>query len=195
MIWSYTITTILLQQILISTVDLNRSEPGGFFCACKVTAFFPSEWVIHNVMLRFSMQRPLCFCTTFPLKMLLQHTGSNKWKHPVGGLWKDCLQEEKKRLLSLLIMCTLRASDKPTSQDGSEKVERNARVYQHSQRCCRSETGTHTHWLTHTSETHIKSRLLATAKGCKHKAPQQGPPRLQNRSFLCLFNGRTVSVC
>ncbi len=74
----------------------------------------------------------------------------------------------------------LRASDKPTSQDGCEKVERNARVYP----SCRSETGTHTDSCT--SETHIKSRLLAAAKGYKHKPPQLGPPRLQT-SFLCSF--------
>lgn len=90
------------------------------------------------------------------------------------------LQEKDTRLLSLLIMCMLRASDKPTSQDGCEKVERNARVYQ----SCRSETGTHTDSCT--SETHIKSRLLAAAKGYKHKPPQRGPPRLQT-VFLCSF--------
>lgn len=88
--------------------------------------------VIYSRMLIDSMQSPLCFLSTSTVKMRLLHTESNKWKHPVGGLWMACLKERREkrkdwRLCSLLIMCTLRASDKPTSQDGCEKVERNAR--------------------------------------------------------------------
>lgn len=102
---------------------------------------------------------------------------------PAGGKKKKKAKKkeiEDTRWLSVLVTCMLRASDKPTSQDGCEKVERNARVYP----SCRSETGTHTDSCT--SETHIKSRLLAAAKGYKHKPPQLGPPRLQT-SFLCSF--------
>lgn len=70
-----------------------------------------------------------------------------------------CIRKGDVRLLSLLIMCMLRVSNKPTSQDRSEKVERNARAGKAT--TGDQETGTHT--LTHA---HTSKVLLATAKGC-----------------------------
>lgn len=71
----------------------------------------------------------------------------------------------------------LKASDKPTSQDGCEKVERNAQSLPAQPELQITNWCTHTD--SYTSEAHIKSTLLAAAKGYKHKPPQLGPPRLQ----------------
>lgn len=75
--------------------------------------------------------------------------------------------------------------------DGSEKVERNAQVYQHSQPC-RLETGTHT--LTHKHQSHIS------------KAYYSSPPKATNTNqsedlrslrppFCAHLMRNTVSVC
>lgn len=167
----------------VSSVEFLRSEPGGVLCSCvkgvgagqhKVTAFFPLLCGPHYIYIYILY---IIFFSPFTLKMLLQHSWkyADSWR-PLDGLPAG---EEDIRLLSLLIMCMLRASDKPTSQDGSEKVERNAPLYQHGQRC-RSETGTHTH------QRPTSNVYLPATKGCKHKPLQQGPPQLPDRLSLLI---------
>lgn len=112
------------------------------------------------------MQSPLCFSTIHSEDAAAAY-GEQQIKascaRPLDELTagEEKKKKSKKDTLSSYYVYMLRASDKPKSEDGSEKVERNAQVYQHSRRC-RSETGTHTE--SHTSETQIKSTLLATAK-------------------------------
>lgn len=57
---------------------------------------------------------------------MLLHTGSNKGTRPTGGLW----EKEHKKIQDSLLIKGIKAPDKPTSQDGCEKVERNAPVQQ-----------------------------------------------------------------
>lgn len=75
------------------------------------------------------------------------------WR-PLDGL--PAGEKEKKknmRSLSLLIMCVCRASDKPTSQDGCEKAERNALAVPSTSKARAADLKL-AHVLTHTLQRH-----------------------------------------
>lgn len=136
------------------------------------------------------------FCSTFTLEMLLLHTE----KYAVGGHWME--EKKKKRYkiaLSRLIMCMLKASDKPTSQDGCEKVERNAQSLPAQPEL--QITNWHTHWLIHIRGTHQKyfthcrQRLqtqtttarTSTAPDCHLTAKESARANQQSMKYICLW--------
>ena len=147
-------------------------------------------------MLWFSMQRPLCFCTTSPLKMLPPHTPEQQMKSILSAAFGRTACRRKRNDCSLLSLCARSGLQMSRHHRTEVRKLRGMHESTTSTASAADQKLAHTHTDSHAHQRRTsKVDYSPPPKAAKHKAPQRGPPRLRSRSFSAYFNKAIKEVC